>query len=425
MKLIPRLPTASRPRTTLAAVTAASALLLTACGGSGGDGEQKAADEKQTLTVWGMGEEGKHLQKLGKEFEKENPNITVEVTPIGWDVVHQKLISAVAAGELPDMAQMGSTMMGEFIALDALEPVDTQTFQKSDFFPAAWEGNVKDGETYGVPWYVDTRVLYYRTDLAEKAGIDEAPETWEDMSSLASGYKEKAGTQWGAYLQPSNTGTWQTFVPFLFSAGGSLLGEDDKPALNSPETVEALTEYGAYAEKGLSAKSVPPGFDPVKTFGNDRTPMFVSGPWIVNLLNEQQPQIKGDWAAVPLPAGPEGGKSWVGGSSLVTFADSGHKAAAEKFTAYLTSTKEQADWYERSNSLPANQAAWDEPEVSGTKGLDVFRTQLENSEPIPPMEKWEEFAAKVDEAVSRVTQQGEDPKKAAAWLQQATEGLAG
>ncbi len=432
MKLIPRSgavpPNRARfgaaPR--IAAVTTAAALLLTACGGSGG-GEQKAADEKQTLTVWGMGEEGKHLQKLGKEFEKKNPNITVKVTPVGWDVVHQKLISSVAAGELPDMAQMGSTMMGEFIALDALEPVDTKTFDKKNFFPAAWEGNVSGGTAYGVPWYVDTRVLYYRTDLAEQAGVEEAPATWKDMRELAAAYKEKAGTKWGAYLQPANTGAWQTFVPFLFSAGGSLLDESGKPALDSPEAVEALAEYGSYTDKGLSKKSNPPGYDVVKDFGNGRVPMFISGPWIVNLLKEQQPQIAGDWAAAPLPAGPEGGKSWVGGSSLVTFSDSAHKAAAEKFTAFLTSTREQAEWYEMSGGLPANKAAWDQPELTSAKGqgLDVFEKQLQNSEPIPPMEKWEEFAAKVDEAVSRVTQKGEDPKKAAAWLQKTATGVVG
>src|SRR5690606_13141694 len=105
-----------QPLPRIAAATAATtalALLLSACGSDGG--EQTSADEKQTLTVWGMGEEGKHLAELGKEFNKKHPNITVKVTPVGWDVVHQKLVSAVAAGELPDMSQMGSTMMGEFI----------------------------------------------------------------------------------------------------------------------------------------------------------------------------------------------------------------------------------------------------------------------------------------------------------------------
>lgn len=70
------------------AATAALALLLSGCGSGGG--EQASAKDKQTLTVWGMGEEGKHLAKLGEEFNKKHPNIKVKVTPVGWDVVHQK-----------------------------------------------------------------------------------------------------------------------------------------------------------------------------------------------------------------------------------------------------------------------------------------------------------------------------------------------
>lgn len=416
MKLIPRI-------AAVTAVTTSTALLLSACGGSGA-AEQKSADDKQTLTVWGMGEEGKHLQKLGDEFEKQHPNITVKVTPVGWDVVHQKLVSAVAAGELPDMAQMGSTMLGEFISLDALEPVDTQKFDKADFFPAAWEGNVSDGEAYGVPWYVDTRSLYYRTDLAKQAGFGEAPATWKEMRELAAAYQNKAGTDWGMSIQPANTGAWQTWLGFLNSAGGSLLGEDGKPALDSPASVRALSEYKHYFDEGLADKSAMPGYDVVKDFGSDRVPMFISGPWMVRNITDQQPQIDGKWSIAPLPA-DESSTSFVGGSSLVTFSDSAHKAAAEKFTTFLTGTEEQADWYEMSRALPANQAAWDQPEMADAPYRDVFEKQLKTSMPVPPMAKWEEFAAKIDEAVARVSQKGEDPEKTAAWLQQQTEGLVG
>ena len=84
------------------AVAVVSALSLTACGG-GSSEEQKSADAEQTLTVWGMGEEGKRLAEVAKDFEKDNPNITVKVTPVGWDVVGQKLKAAAAGGKLPDV----------------------------------------------------------------------------------------------------------------------------------------------------------------------------------------------------------------------------------------------------------------------------------------------------------------------------------
>ncbi|MGH3311134.1 MAG: extracellular solute-binding protein [Streptomyces sp.] len=416
MQPIPRIAAAT-------AATTALALLLSACGSGGG--EQTSAKDKQTLTVWAMGEEGKHLQKVAKDFEKKHSNITVKVTPVAWDVVHQKLVSGVAAGKLPDMAQMGSTMLGEFIELDALAPVDTKKFSKSDFFPAAWDGGVKEGEAYGVPWYVDTRALYYRTDLAKKAGIDKPPATWKEQRELATAYKEKAGTKYGTYNQPANIGTWQTWLPYLYSAGGKLLDGSGKPALDSPESVKALTEYAWYFDKGLSKKNTPPDYDVVKDFGTGDAPMFVSGPWINQAITDQQPQLKGKWAPAPLP-GDKSSTSWIGGSSLVTFKKSERQAAAEKFTQYLTSTEQQAHWYEITKSLPANKAAWDQPVMKAKetkKSLGIFEKQLNTAEQVPPLTKWDEFSSKIDEGLARLSQKNESPEKVAAWMQKQTEGL--
>lgn len=412
--------TARTVRSAVTAATLVTALALTGCGGSGSD--QAKADAKQTLTVWAMGEEGNRIQTVAKDFTAKHPNITVKVTPVGWDVVHQKLLSAAAAGTLPDMAQMGSTMMGEFIELGSLEPVDTKVFDENDFFPATWKGNVVDGTAYGVPWYADTRALYYRTDLAEKAGIDKAPATWKDMRTLAAAYKGKAGTDWGLSLQPGGAGAWQGWAPFLFSTGGSLLGKDGKPALDSPESVKALTEFQHYFDAGLAKKNFVPGQDVVKDFAADRMPMFVSGPWIVQNLAEQQPQLKGKWKVAPVPAG-KSSSSWVGGASLVTFKDSEHKAAAQELTKFLTKPDMQAHWYEASKALPASKAAWDLPALkNGGASLAVFKESLATAKDIPPLSKWEEFAAQMDSALEKVSA-GADPAETAAKLQKDTEGL--
>ncbi|MGW2475171.1 extracellular solute-binding protein [Streptomyces sp. NPDC001665] len=403
-------------------VAVAAALSLTACGGGGG--AQQSADAKQTLTVWGMGEEAKRLATVAKDFEKDNPNITVKVTPIGWDVVGQKMTAAAAAGKLPDMAQMGSTMMGQYIALDVLEPVDTKTFKKSDFFPATWNSNVVDGTAYGVPWYADVRGLYYRTDLAKKAGDDKAPVTWEDHHKLAEAY-QKAGSQWGTALQPSNTGAWQSWVQFLYSEGGSIVGEDGKSALGSPEAVKAFETWGRYFEDGLAKKNFVPGSDVGKTFAKGDEPMFMSGPWMVQNLSEQQPQLKGKWKTAQLPAGPKGSVSWVGGASLVTFKDSEHKAAAEKFTQFLTTPEAQANWYGVTKSLPANKAAYDQPQLKDSPEADslkVFRKALDTGREVPALEKWNEIAAAIEATLGKVAQGG-DPATEAKKLQTVTEGL--
>ncbi|MGW0935175.1 sugar ABC transporter substrate-binding protein [Streptomyces sp. NPDC002666] len=393
---------------------------LTACGSSGG--EDVAADSKQTLTVWAMGAEGEKLADVAKVYEKANPNITVKVTPVGWDVAHQKLVSAAAAGTMPDVAQMGGSYMGEFSELGVLEPVDTKTFQEKDFFPAGWKMGQIDGQAYGVPWYVDTRVLYYRTDLAEKAGITKAPTDWKELQALATAYQKKADTKWGLSIQPSGLDTVQNFYSFLYSAGGEIVNDKGEAVIDSPAAVRALKEYGSYFDKGLSNKSVQPGYDVVKDFGNGRVPMFFGGPWHVTLLNEGQPQLKGKWAIANVPA-DKSSTSMAGGSSLVISKDSEHKAAATAFIKYLTDTKGQADWYKRTKDLPANTAAWTSGDLADDADLQIFKKQMDTAKSSPSLPNLSEITDKVDQAIAKVTQGKASAEDALKTAQSEIEGL--
>ncbi|WP_445403039.1 sugar ABC transporter substrate-binding protein [Streptomyces sp. LE64] len=407
-------------RTATVAVALATAFGITACGSSGGGGV--AADEKQTLTVWAMGAEGEKLGAVAEEYTKANPNVTVKVTPVGWDVAHQKLVSAAAAGNLPDIAQMGGTYMGEFAELGALEPVDTEVFDEKDFFPAAWEQGIVDGTAYGVPWYVDTRVLYYRTDLAEQAGIDKAPATWAELREAAAAYQDGAGTKWGLSIQPSGLDTVQSFYPFLYSAGGEIVDGDGKAAIGSPAAVKAFEEYGKYFAEGLAKKSVTPGYDVTKDFNTGDVPMFFSGPWIMSILKDQYPDLDGKWAVAKVPTG-EQSVSMAGGSSLVISKDSDHKAAAKEFISHLTDTKGQADWYERTSDLPAATAAWESGELATDPNLQVFREQMETAKNTPTLAQWSEITSKVDRAVESVTQGKASAEEAAKKAQSEVESL--
>ena len=94
---------------------------------------------------------------------------------------------------------MGTDMMGQFAATGALEPVPAN-FEASTFFESAWNTNIVDGTLSGVPWYVETRLLYYRTDIAEKAGITAPPATWDDLKTMATAMQAKGGAKWGISL---------------------------------------------------------------------------------------------------------------------------------------------------------------------------------------------------------------------------------
>src|SRR5690349_23733885 len=152
------------------ATLAAAALTLTACGrdDAGSTASETGKDISSgkatgTITVWAMGAEGEKLPALAKDFEAANPGAKVNVTAIPWDAAHDKFTTAITAGKTPDAAMVGTTWMGEFAGLGALDPTP-KSIDTSQFFEGA-QNTTKVGDTsYGIPWYVETRLVYYRTD---------------------------------------------------------------------------------------------------------------------------------------------------------------------------------------------------------------------------------------------------------------------
>ena len=123
-----------------------------------GDAPSAAAPEGD-IEVWAMGAEGENLGTLAEAFMEEFPDVSVNVTAIPWDAAHDRIVAAIAGGDVPDVSMVGTTWMGEFATLGALEPTP-DTIDPSAFFEGAWGTTVVDGTSYGVPWYVETRVIY-------------------------------------------------------------------------------------------------------------------------------------------------------------------------------------------------------------------------------------------------------------------------
>ena len=239
--------------TTALAVVAITSLVLTSCGrdtAGGGEEAQSTAiadgAATGTIEVWAMGTEGDELQAFSADFEDANPDAEVKVTAIPWDAAHNKLANAIASGETPDVSLIGTTWMGEFAAAGGLMPTPEGLVDEDDFFPGAWASTEVGGTSYGVPWYVETRVLYYRKDMATKAGWDKAPETWEELRQFASDMKEKGGADYGLSLQPGQTGSWQSVLPFAWSNGAAVTSEDGTEyTIASPEMTDPVAYWVA------------------------------------------------------------------------------------------------------------------------------------------------------------------------------------
>lgn len=212
---------------TAAAVLASASLLfgMSACGRTdnatdgAGDAAVTSIDSEPAtgdLTVWAMGNEGDLLGDFVEGFKEENPDVNITVTAIPWASAHDKIQTAIAAGTVPDVIQMGTTWMADFA--DTFAPVP-ENFDLSDFSAGPLEAGQVNGEQLGVPWYVDSHVLYYRTDIAEQAGWDHAPETLDELKQMAADVKQVDGVENGMYISPSGADSWQGTLWAFFSSG--------------------------------------------------------------------------------------------------------------------------------------------------------------------------------------------------------------
>ena len=136
-----------------------------------------AGSQDQTVVrFWAMGREGEVVAQLVPEFERTHRGIRVEVQQLPWSAAHEKLLTAFAGNATPDVCQLGNTWIPEFVALHALAPLDAEVtaspaIDPRDYFAGIWDTNVVDGLLYGVPWYVDTRLLVLSPRLASAGRV--------------------------------------------------------------------------------------------------------------------------------------------------------------------------------------------------------------------------------------------------------------
>lgn len=414
-----------RRTSTAVALLAAASLTLTACGreesGSASEEPGEAIAEGQaggTIEVWAMGTEGEVLQDFSAAFEEANPEATVKVTAIPWESAHQKLSSAITTGKTPDVSLIGTTWMGEFAKAGGLAPTPEGLVDEGDFFEGAWGSTEVGGTSYGVPWYVETRVLYYRSDLAAKAGWDQPPASWEELKQFAADLEDKAGVEYGLNLQPGQTGSWQSMLPFAWSNGASVTDDSGSQyTIDSPEMTEALDYYTSFFKEGHSATRLLDAGELESGFADGTYGSFISGPWHTGLV-EDAGVSQDEYALAPLP-GPDGsmGTSFVGGGDLAVFEDSDNAENAWKYVQWLSEAETQQAFYDEVGDLPAVRSAWESGDLAEDPQLQVFGEQLTNTVAPPAVPTWEQVAAAIDTIIEQVAKGDLAPEEAVKQMQ--------
>ncbi len=333
------------------ALSAVTVVILAGCGAPASETPEAAAPS--TLTVWYMTGSlpDDVAASLKKDFEGSHPGVTVEYQVQQWDGIGEKLTTALAGDQPPDVLEIGNTQVAQYAAAGGLTDLSDAvgTFENSDsWLPGLAEPGKWEGKTYGVPFYAGTRTVIYRTDLFEQAGVA-VPTTWDELLALGEPLRAAFGAGNPQFMPLYLPGQqWYTLASLVWDEGGELAvpaGEGWKGALATPQGQAGIARY----QQLYSALSTAPADTDEATpqqyeiLSQSGAAMMIGLPWELASAVEAAPELDGKLGVFALPSKTAGklAPPFVGGSDLAVPLGSDAPDLAKEFIGLVAGTDTQ------------------------------------------------------------------------------------
>lgn len=429
-------------------ITAATALLLAACGSgaeeSASNGDSGAEGDKVSIefwSFWGSGARRETIESIIEDFNASQDEIEVEHVYQPWGDIWTKSLASIAAGNPPDVIVQDINSVRQ--RAEAEQATNLQSFIEADeedmdsrFYPQLWDTVLYEDEAYALPFNTDTQVLFYNKDAFEEAGLDPEtpPATWDELEEYARALDIKDGDSWkriGFYpLWNLGADVWALNA----DNGVSWFDEEDNVTINTPKKEEALEwilkwqdYYGAETINSYQAE-----------FGSGVADPFVSGLVGIRAQNinyytdllENAPEDF-NFGVAPLPEYEEGSGNWSWGGGFVLEIPEGaeNPEASYEFMKYLTSTEVQEKFGMNSFDIMANEeantnlATHPDLDEKGHMIYEAAHKNLEHTVITPVPLNAPDFSALVNQEIDNVFLGNKSPQEALKDAQTSVENL--
>ncbi|WP_298834118.1 ABC transporter substrate-binding protein [uncultured Planococcus sp.] len=374
-------------------------LMLSGCAGfqTSNNEEANVNDEGKTVvdfwSFWGSELRRPIIDKIVADFNESQDEIEVRHTYSPWGDIWTKELAAIAAGNPPDVVinDINATAIRgkENQAMNLSEFTDGDFSEK--FYPELWEATLYEGDSYGIPFNTDTRVLFYNKDAFEEVGLDpeDPPETWAELEEYATKLDVKEN---GEYDRLGFYPLWGVgYDVWLLNANGqNYFGEDnntDTVNINTERNVEVLNWLKSWrdriGENTVNSFQAQIDSQQGNPFFSGDLAMIVQQPTFYQQISEYAEDL--NFGAVQLPEYEPGSghTSWGGGFVAEIPEGSSDPEAAWEFIEYLTDKEAQTYWavenFDNVANIEAAEAATESDELT-EEGQMVYQIAVESME---------------------------------------------
>ncbi|NJN88657.1 MAG: sugar ABC transporter substrate-binding protein [Leptolyngbyaceae cyanobacterium SL_7_1] len=315
---------------------------------------EAGAQEVEFWTMQLQPEFTDYFNDLIASFEQENPGVTVKWVDVPWADMPSKILTAVSANTAPDVVNLNPDFAAQLAGRNAWLNLDEQISPeiRDQYLPKIWQANRLNDQSFGIPWYLDTHVTFYNTELLEQAGVSQPPTTYEELATVAKQVKDATGKYafFATVVPEDSADVLKSFVQM----GVPLLDAEGKAAFNTASG-KAVFQYWTdlYQQELLPKEALTQGHRrAIELYQAGETALLSTGPQFLKTIETNAPAIAAVTAAAPQITGDTGKKS-VAVMNLVIPRNTDQPEAALKFALYVTNDANQLVFAKAANVLPS------------------------------------------------------------------------
>ncbi len=310
------------------------------------------------LSVMFTNDEAIAALRLALQDFEAREQVRVNLRVFSWQTAWSELVRVALYRSGPDVSEVGTTWIDSFVSLNALRPFLTRELISlggpNAFLPSSWRSAAMLGQTqvWAIPWLADTRVVYYRRDLLEKAGVDEsiafasADRFWQTLQRL-----QEQRVEIPLVIPTAHRNTLHIMASWVWQAGGHFTSADGKRVVFN--TAEARAGQQAFFNLRRFLTPLHPSLsDPQsgEMFRQGQAAVLISGSWVMKAIIQRvaHPDVYNNLGMAVMPTVP-----YVGGSNLVVWKHSRQPEAAIALARYLTGQLFQTNVVVKQGLLPA------------------------------------------------------------------------